>query len=376
MTNYWTSEEDEKLISLLEKHEGKYSAISKYFPNRTTWALLRRFAKIDPSVKSGQWSSDEDATLLLWIFNTASDTISNSLSLFEGRKLTNVKNRIEYFKNELKDKLHLSIKTKNESVIKKSNTNKRKSKMAMKQEAKQQKMPPHDNIGNTFSEEDTKSCILKKTHNLIKRVKTEVGPVGASDWSTSAPLLKPTSPSMQSFNIGQSLQKFLRTQDHIPPALCNLTTREYHEIFDLQKALGNNWEAIAKFIPNTNSTSLKTHFYNFLRWTAYECQLAGSSAGHPLHKMCSGGEQLVHDFTNSTETQLMSVIQQARYLLTAYHTLSDEENNSFLWKSLDADENGELEASSETTSDLDAIVNMKVARIKQDVWKSFSKLTG
>jgi len=142
---------------------------------------LRRFAKIDPSVKSGQWSSDEDATLLLWIFNTASDTISNSLSLFEGRKLTNVKNRIEYFKNELKDKLHLSIKTKNESVIKKGNTNKRKSKMAMKQEAKQQKMPPHDNIGNTFSEEDTKSCILKKTHNLIKRVKTEVGPVGASD---------------------------------------------------------------------------------------------------------------------------------------------------------------------------------------------------
>jgi myb proto-oncogene protein len=59
----WTSEEDQKLISLV-KSETSWSKISNKFTDKTQYDCNLRYRSINPSLKKGFWDEEEDKKLL------------------------------------------------------------------------------------------------------------------------------------------------------------------------------------------------------------------------------------------------------------------------------------------------------------------------
>ncbi|KAF9786051.1 hypothetical protein BJ322DRAFT_1005044 [Thelephora terrestris] len=61
----WTREEDELLLSLYAIHSTKWSVIARHIPGRTDDACSKRYREaLDPSLKKGDWSPEEDFHLL------------------------------------------------------------------------------------------------------------------------------------------------------------------------------------------------------------------------------------------------------------------------------------------------------------------------
>lgn len=63
--NTWNEEEDKKLVFLVEKMGRNWSKISKYFLKRTDANCRERYVNVlDPELRKGSWSSDEDKRLM------------------------------------------------------------------------------------------------------------------------------------------------------------------------------------------------------------------------------------------------------------------------------------------------------------------------
>ena len=61
----WTREEDELLLSLYAMHSTKWSVIARQIPGRTDDACSKRYREaLDPSLKKGDWTPEEDFHLL------------------------------------------------------------------------------------------------------------------------------------------------------------------------------------------------------------------------------------------------------------------------------------------------------------------------
>ena len=61
----WTPEEDRLLLELYALHAGKWAAIAKQIPGRTDDACSKRYREaLDPQLKKGEWTTEEDAQLL------------------------------------------------------------------------------------------------------------------------------------------------------------------------------------------------------------------------------------------------------------------------------------------------------------------------
>lgn len=61
----WTPDEDQRLLDLYALHAGKWAAIAKHIPGRTDDACSKRYREaLDPQLKKGDWTPEEDAQLL------------------------------------------------------------------------------------------------------------------------------------------------------------------------------------------------------------------------------------------------------------------------------------------------------------------------
>ncbi|GLA97374.1 hypothetical protein AtubIFM61612_007976 [Aspergillus tubingensis] len=67
----WSTEEDEKLIALVEQlgdkrgRDSKWTEISKNLPGRTNKDCRKRwFHSLDPKLRKGRWTKEEDEILL------------------------------------------------------------------------------------------------------------------------------------------------------------------------------------------------------------------------------------------------------------------------------------------------------------------------
>jgi len=61
----WTREEDELLLSSYAIHSTKWSVIARQIPGRTDDACSKRYREaLDPALKKGDWTSEEDFLLL------------------------------------------------------------------------------------------------------------------------------------------------------------------------------------------------------------------------------------------------------------------------------------------------------------------------
>ena len=89
----WTKEEDEKIFEMVEIHGKAWSKISKILVTRNGKQIRDRFINIlDPSIKKGKFSIEEDLKLLnlYRTFGTKWATISK---FFENRTADMIKNR-------------------------------------------------------------------------------------------------------------------------------------------------------------------------------------------------------------------------------------------------------------------------------------------
>jgi len=61
----WTQEEDQLLLTVQTVHKkNKWKIISKYFPNKKLNEVMLRYYKINPLIKKGKWTLEEDRKLL------------------------------------------------------------------------------------------------------------------------------------------------------------------------------------------------------------------------------------------------------------------------------------------------------------------------
>ncbi|KAF8306040.1 hypothetical protein DL93DRAFT_2065785, partial [Clavulina sp. PMI_390] len=61
----WTKEEDELLVKLHAEYPCKWSMIAKQISGRTDDACAKRYREaLDPSIKQGEWTEEEDRRLL------------------------------------------------------------------------------------------------------------------------------------------------------------------------------------------------------------------------------------------------------------------------------------------------------------------------
>jgi len=57
----WTEEEDNSLIDLVNNKYGKkWKIIHMFFPKRTKFECYNRYVQINPQIKKGKWSKEED----------------------------------------------------------------------------------------------------------------------------------------------------------------------------------------------------------------------------------------------------------------------------------------------------------------------------
>ena len=100
----WSEEQDDLLISLVNKHGKTWTKISKYFNNKNCDQCRCRYRSIDPSIKKGRWSIEEDSELLQALFSNIEVNIESLSGSFEKRIKRDILGRINQYKLNLMDK--------------------------------------------------------------------------------------------------------------------------------------------------------------------------------------------------------------------------------------------------------------------------------
>ena len=88
--NKWTKEEDEKLIKLAQNfNERKWNEISKSFPEKNSLQCFSRYKRIKPGVNKGPWKTEEDNKILKLIekFGKKWSKISNIIKTRNGKQI-------------------------------------------------------------------------------------------------------------------------------------------------------------------------------------------------------------------------------------------------------------------------------------------------
>jgi len=89
----WTKEEDQKILELVNKYGKSWSKISKILVSRNGKQIRDRFINIlDPSIKKGKFSIDEDLKLLN-LYRKLGPKWATISKFFENRTADMVKNR-------------------------------------------------------------------------------------------------------------------------------------------------------------------------------------------------------------------------------------------------------------------------------------------
>lgn len=89
----WTKEEDDKIIEMVKIHGKSWSKISKILPSRNGKQIRDRFINIlDPSIKKGKFSLEEDLKLLN-LYKTFGTKWAMISKFFDNRTADMIKNR-------------------------------------------------------------------------------------------------------------------------------------------------------------------------------------------------------------------------------------------------------------------------------------------
>ena len=270
--NKWTAEQDELLLSMLNKCDMEFKKAQKYFPHKTVNALQLRFRRIDPSVKSGKWLDDEDIKLIQWVFDDAILRAESSLALFGGRRKIDVENRVLHFKNVLLDRMFpgKKINLKSESVKVKNSS--KKSKRVMKRDRKNSDEGACNSTNSSKNKniKREKNSPINKLNELTESIKKEKVTFKDNSSKSLSSALKESMKSKEGVSEDPlDLQKFLISSNLSDKSDRVWTNCEVKKLFELHSALGTNWTSISKFFDGTTSQSVEEYFFNVLKYSAF-----------------------------------------------------------------------------------------------------------
>ena len=253
----WSKEDDQKLLTLLEEHNYDFKKVNSFFPGRTLIAIRSRFPRIDPRVRSGKWEKDEDKRLLEWTFNTCFDMVNSSLSLFDNRKLSDVKGRLECFRVILHEQLFPGIKLERRKYKLLNNIVVKKSKRVMKDESKRVKVKEDmfnrdgdedEDEGSNYSEPDYKPKAIKKAKQLVSQVKSEVSNFTDKTSQETSSTLQSIVESMKNVDSKLTIGQFMSLTNLELPNEKSWSNSENIQLFELHKVLKCNWAAMEKLM--------------------------------------------------------------------------------------------------------------------------------
>ena len=93
----WTEDEDKLLLSLVENgYAGKWRFISNFFPNKTNFDCYIRFGKINPNLKKGKWSNEEDDLIKQLVSEHGYDWAKISF-IIKNRSSKQIRSRFIYY---------------------------------------------------------------------------------------------------------------------------------------------------------------------------------------------------------------------------------------------------------------------------------------
>jgi len=108
--NYWESDEDLRLLELVEKHGEKWSKIASLMKGRTGKQIRDRYVNyLRPNIKQKRWSQEED-NLLQELYKEFGNKWSRIAIYLHGRTENQVKNR--FYASERKEKREREIRKK------------------------------------------------------------------------------------------------------------------------------------------------------------------------------------------------------------------------------------------------------------------------
>ncbi len=119
----WTLEEDNLLSSLNNKYKRKrWIHISKYFINRSSYECMLRYFKINPNIKKGKWSFEEDRKLM-YLIEHFGNNWSFISKIFKNRNHKQVRSRFFHYFIRYREFNRDSIKKIEESIKKEVHDN-------------------------------------------------------------------------------------------------------------------------------------------------------------------------------------------------------------------------------------------------------------
>ena len=89
----WTKEEDIMLIDLVQKHGKVWSSVAKIFENRTAKQIENRYENnLNPSIKKDKFKKEEDE-LIMKLFNFFNNKWTKYKNYFPNRSIKRIKER-------------------------------------------------------------------------------------------------------------------------------------------------------------------------------------------------------------------------------------------------------------------------------------------
>ena len=148
------------------------------------------------------------------------------------------------------------------------------------------------------------------------------------------------------------------------------STKDTSKLIQLQEALGSNLDAMTKYFKERSRYSIRHHFFNILKWAAFEYSNDFNTGEKWLSKTFESKPELIlPEPLTSDEEQLMNLVEVARFLIKTTSNWEDPTAKNIE----NASDNDGSESDSSSSSDFDAIINKKVARIKKICCMDFSQ---
>lgn len=100
----WTDEEDKLLIELInDKYGKKWRFISQHFINKTKFDCYSRFIQINPNIKKGKWTEEEDEKIVLLVSEHGYDW-AKIADIIKNRTSKQIRSRYIYYLDSGLDK--------------------------------------------------------------------------------------------------------------------------------------------------------------------------------------------------------------------------------------------------------------------------------
>ena len=309
----WSAEEDELLNSLVEQYGRKWEEIATHFEGRTHNACCLRYYNMrsESKVKTGKFSAEEDRNLFNWIFSTIEAKLPTSISEFEGRRKGDLNKRVDQLKSMFYSCLFPGWEF---------------------QQFKKEEDQPKGKRGRPAGVKGVKRKRNRGGNDLKREYNEEIGRIMLQEFDIKKEPEDRNKKELDKYNDNEILnhnetkrgyedKRLTREQFFELSGISDedekpWTALEDTQLFELYNAVGSKWIDFEKFINMRSKDEIRNHFYNTLKWAAFEYK---DDVDKELNELRNQFENLnnlyIDDPINASEQDLENLIPVAVTLL-------------------------------------------------------------